>query len=190
MYKPTALPMQLLPCAIMLVMALISFVADAPGPKPPAIRVRPQTVESMNREIAHDRLLQQYSEAQDAAARVYEAHGCDPQWAEATARAAVDYHVPSRLLSALVFVESSCNPDAVSKRGAIGLTQVNPQVWHYSSDDLHDPETNLRAGTRILASYIQQSGLREGLHRYNGLGDPSNTYSNRVLLVAGYRRQE
>jgi hypothetical protein len=42
-------------------------------------------------------------------------------------------------------------------------------------------------GASILASYVHRYGLKEGLHRYNGLGNPSSEYSDKVLIVAGIR---
>jgi soluble lytic murein transglycosylase-like protein len=97
---------------------------------------------------------------------------------------AVDSRLSARIVAAIVFVESSCRADAVSKKGAIGLVQVNPRVWRYSRRELQDPYTNLQIGARILAGYIRGHGLREGLHRYNGLGDTSDDYSERVLEAA------
>ena len=77
----------------------------------------------------------------------------------------------------------------MSEKGAVGLVQINPRVWRYSRRALQDPFTNLQIGTRILAAYIRAHGLKlkEGLHRYNGLGDPSEDYSERVLQAA-YRQ--
>lgn len=45
------------------------------------------------------------------------------------------------------------------------------------------------AGSKILAGYVRRYGLREGLHAYNGFGDPTSAYPDKVLLVAGYRIQ-
>jgi hypothetical protein len=47
----------------------------------------------------------------------------------------------------------------------------------------------VRAGSKILAGYVRRYGLREGLHAYNGFRDPTSAYSDKVLLVAGYRIQ-
>lgn len=178
---------QLIPCLLMSVFAAFYFAAYAPGPTPPPVKTTPPTIASMNREIAHDRLMRRYHTAEVVARRIYRENGCDSKWASPTARAAVDFNIPVSVLSALVFVESSCRPNIVSTKGAIGLAQINPRVWHYSPNELRDPEINLRAGASILVYYVHQSGLREGLHRYNGLGDASDDYSNRVLVIAGYQ---
>jgi soluble lytic murein transglycosylase-like protein len=99
----------------------------------------------------------------------------------------VDSRLSARIVAALVFVESSCPADAVSKKGAAGLVQVNPRVWRHSRRELQDPSTNLQIGTQILAGYIRGHGLREGLHRYNGLGVTSDDYSELVLQAAYHR---
>src|SRR5574343_346734 len=57
-----------------------------------------------------------------------------------------------RLLHSWVLVESSGKPSAISKKGAIGLSQVHWPTWKHkwSKKDLMDPERNLMAGTEIL----------------------------------------
>jgi soluble lytic murein transglycosylase-like protein len=131
-----------------------------------------------------ERRQAQYAAATRAVRRVFAANGCSSRYAALTGRAAVDSGLSPRLVAALVFVESSCNSAAISSKGAIGLAQINPRVWHLSRHELQDPYINTQIGTRILAHYIRAHGLREGLHRYNGLGDSSEDYSDRVLQVA------
>ena len=104
-----------------------------------------------------------------------------------TAFAARENHVSVRLVAAQVVAESSCNPDAVSDKGAIGLMQVNPKYWPYSRQELRDPARNLQVGTAILASYIRQTGsVRDGLRHYYGIGsDPSESdaYADKILSM-------
>jgi soluble lytic murein transglycosylase-like protein len=110
--------------------------------------------------------------------------------ARATARSAVDLGLNIRILTALIFVESTCRTNAVSSKDAVGPAQVNWRVWRqYTRQQLLDPETNVRVGSKILAGYVRLYGLREGLHAYNGFGDPTSAYADKVLLVAGYRIQ-
>jgi soluble lytic murein transglycosylase-like protein len=97
-------------------------------------------------------------------------------------RAAYEQGISPRLLAAVVFVESSCNSKAVSGRDSIGLMQVNPRVWGHRQQ-LKDPEFNVRFGARILASYIHRFGIRGGLHHYNGLGNPTDDYAEKVLTA-------
>lgn len=167
--------------------ALVAQKATLPGPSPetiPATALTPVAITSMYRQ---ERQQAEYVTAEREARRVLTANGCSGQYAAMTGRAAVDSHLSVRMVAAIVFVESSCRADAVSKEGAVGLIQVNPRVWRYPRRTLQDPYTNLQIGTRILSAYIRAHGLREGLHRYNGLGDPSDEYSDRVLQAA-YRR--
>jgi hypothetical protein len=61
--------------------------------------------------------------------------------------------------------------------------QINPKVWgHY--EELRDPVQNMRLGAKILKRYTNRYGVVEGLHRYNGLGNKTNSYAERVLEVA------
>lgn len=160
----------------------------SPGQIAPPVSIQAPSAAQITRYMAQDRLRAQYRQAEATLARQFKAEGCSDQYAGLAAEAAVDNHLPPRIVGALIFVESSCRPDAVSKAGAIGLVQVNPHIWHqWSPEALRDPQTNIQAGTLILASYVRESGLREGLHRFNGLGDPNQDYSDRVMQVAGYR---
>lgn len=167
--------------------AMVEQKANLPGPTPripSATALSPQAITSNYRE---ERRQAEYRAAVRMARQVLVANGCSSEYAAIAGRAAIESRLSARMVAALVFVESSCRADAVSEKGAVGLVQVNPHVWRYSRRALKDPYTNLRIGTRILASYIRAHGVREGLHRYNGLGDASENYSARVLQAA-YRR--
>jgi len=93
------------------------------------------------------------------------------------------------LVLAVIAVESSFDPNAVSLAGAEGLMQVVPRYhgntleMHGGSDAMRDPETNVLVGARILDQYIRRTGsLERGLQRYNGaLSDGSGRYSRKVL---------
>jgi Transglycosylase SLT domain len=107
---------------------------------------------------------------------------------------AVRAGIEPRVFAATVAVESHCDQFAVSMRGAIGLMQVMPRVWkeHYNFTDrynLFNTRDNLRVGASILADLIQQYGVAEGLHHYQGMGRNCETcdlgYSNRILHLAG-----
>lgn len=167
--------------------ALVEQKANLPGPPPEPLRAIPLTPEIVTALCKREHRRAEYLAAERTARRVLVANGCSSKYAAITGQAAVESHLSARMVAALVFVESSCRANAISKKGAVGLVQVNPRVWRYSRRALQDPYTNLQVGTRILAGYIRVHGVREGLHRYNGLGDPNENYSARVLQAA-YRR--
>ena len=76
-----------------------------------------------------------------------------------------------RLINAVIQIESSWNPSAVSGPGAIGLMQVMPAnaiAYGYQPDDLYNPAINIKVGTDILRTEINKYGLTDGLAAYNG----------------------
>ena len=118
----------------------------------------------------------------EEAAKVYARFGC--KYVEETATAARNNSVPVGLLAALVIVESTCDPDAISKTGALGLTQVQPRVWKFKPCKLLEPEFNLAAGASILHDGIARYGLEGGLERYYGHDVPGSwAYVRKVLRV-------
>jgi soluble lytic murein transglycosylase-like protein len=159
-------------------------------PPPPSIKVVAPTEAQIKEQVIrerHDREIARRVERAIVTARaVYREVGCQRDERDGlsvlTGRTAYEYGISARLLAAVVYVESSCNPRAVSGKDSIGLLQVNPKVWGHR-DQLTDPEFNIHLGAKILAGYIRHYGLVEGLHHYNGLGDPSDAYARRVLAV-------
>lgn len=62
------------------------------------------------------------------------------------------YELDPALVMAVIQVESSFNPQAVSHKGAQGLMQIVPNTaTHLGLKDPMDPEANVRAGIRYLA---------------------------------------
>ena len=121
--------------------------------------------------------------------------GCenaDSELIEEVNRASARVGLGPRLVAATIAVESRCDALAVSREGAVGLMQPVPRIWKHRYDfaavNLFKPQDNLMVGTTILAGLVQEYGVREGLHRYNGLGygcaacDP--TYAERILVLA------
>lgn len=92
------------------------------------------------------------------------------------------------LLSKMAQVESSNNPKAVSKKGAVGLYQVRYSVWHKELKQvgiikgkkcLYDPEKNREAALYILHKYHNQTGdIRKTLAKYSG---GAKNYAEKVL---------
>lgn len=154
-------------------------------PKPISVRILSER--DIKEGFKHDQKRKQIQRSIKAAEIVYRRNGCRGTYAEATGRIAVEYGVSSRLLAAVVFVESSCNPNAVSDCYSVGLTQVNPKYYRYTRAELKDPQRNLEIGAGILATYIRLFGLVEGLHHYNGLGNQTDEYSTKVLTAAGIK---
>lgn len=79
--------------------------------------------------------------------------------------------VDPKLVKAVIAVESSWQPSALSSKGAIGLMQVHHPTWghKWTKEQLRDPEQNLIAGTRILKMYMKESStLSEALYKYSG----------------------
>lgn len=83
-------------------------------------------------------------------------------------------HVDPALIVALVAVESSWRPDAVSSSGARGLAQLMPTTARrLGVDDPRDPAQNLRGATAYLRSLINRFAgrgvdtLRYAIGAYN-----------------------
>lgn len=115
--------------------------------------------------------------------------------------AARNYDLNPRLLLFLTLIESRFDPQAESKKGALGMTQVMPEVWletiEFVSDrkDLMDPFLNIHAGAHVLRHYLDRAkgNVKLALLMYNrGEGavnrdilkghDPSNGYAHKVLF--------
>lgn len=70
--------------------------------------------------------------------------------------AAAEYGLEPELIRAVVHVESSFDPRAVSPAGAEGLMQIMPETAReLGLRDAFDPRENLRAGTRHLKRLIR-----------------------------------
>ncbi len=115
--------------------------------------------------------------------------------------AARNYDLNPRLLLVLTLIESRFDAQAVSSKGALGMTQVMPKVWlkriEFISDrkDLMDPFLNIHAGAHVLRHYLDRAkgNVKLALLMYNrGEGavnrdilkghDPSNGYAQKVLF--------
>ena len=74
--------------------------------------------------------------------------------------AAKEYNVPSEILKAIAYTQSSFNANAISKSGAIGLMQLMPSTAkELGVTNSYDPVQNVLGGAKYLSKL---------LNRYNG----------------------
>ena len=81
-----------------------------------------------------------------------------------------EHGVDPKLVDALVRVESAYDPNAVSRRGAMGLMQLMPATaQRLGVDDPFDPEKNVRGGVREFSRLLDQysGNLQFALAAYN-----------------------
>ena len=82
-----------------------------------------------------------------------------------------EYNLEPSLVFALIKTESSFNPNAKSKSGAIGLMQLMPKTakWvaeklnmaDFETDLLYSPQINIRLGCYYLRYLLNKSGVLE-----------------------------
>lgn len=97
-----------------------------------------------------------------------------PVWDGASAallldKVAAEVGLHPALLEALVWQESRWRPHAVSRKGAIGLTQLMPGTARELGVDPRDPAANLQGGARHLRKLIDHfdGDLVKALAAYN-----------------------
>lgn len=107
---------------------------------------------------------------------------------EAVASAAAQYGLDPKLLHAVVIVESAYRPEAVSRVGASGLTQLMPATAAgLGVRNRFDPADNLAGGAAYLAHQMLRFGdLRLALAAYNA-GPGRVTQLGRIPDIAETR---
>jgi soluble lytic murein transglycosylase-like protein len=88
----------------------------------------------------------------------------------AVERAAERHNVDPNLVRALIKVESNFNPNAVSRKGAMGLMQLMPQTAReLKLSNPFDPDQNVDAGVRHLKKLMESFGgnVQLSLAAYN-----------------------
>jgi len=125
------------------------------------------------------------------------------QWCDWIQRYAQESGLEANLIAAVITQESGGNAQAYSKSGAVGLMQVMPRdglaagfmcingpcfASRPSSNELYDPEFNIRFGTQMLAGLISRRGsVRDGLMAY-GPANVGYYYADKVLAIYESRR--
>ncbi|EPF6610188.1 lytic transglycosylase domain-containing protein [Klebsiella aerogenes] len=86
-------------------------------------------------------------------------------------QAGARHGIPEGLMTQLGGKESSYRPDAVSSKGARGLTQVMPETYRgmgYTDEQMQNPEYQADAGARYLSQMYQRFGnWRDALQAYH-----------------------
>ncbi len=93
------------------------------------------------------------------------------------------YKLPHTLLHAVITAESSYNPDAVSKAGAVGLMQLMPETAkQYGVSNRLDPKQSIYGGTRYLRylAKLFNNDLTLMLAAYNAGEGTVKRYGNKV----------
>jgi soluble lytic murein transglycosylase-like protein len=91
--------------------------------------------------------------------------------------------IQAALVRAVIVVESGFNPRAISKKGAIGLMQLQPATARrYGVKDIYDPEQNVRAGAHYLSDLLARfdSNLELALAAYNAGEDAVERYGRHI----------
>lgn len=167
-------------------MGMAAFTIDRPWPGAPSDAHAGFTTE------VPDGLSAEMARVRDWVASRYRVSGETLELVLAAAEEAGRHRgVDPLLIVAIMAVESSFNPRAVSNAGAQGLMQVIPR-YHKDKigskpgkNALFDPAFNVHVGTQVLHEGLTRYGsLQNALQYYNGsLGDPSLRYTRKVMAL-------
>ncbi len=94
----------------------------------------------------------------------------DLELEQAVSRAAQQHHVQPALLLAVMKAESSFNPTAISKAGAVGLMQLIPETAiRHGVRNLYDANDNITGGAKHLRYLLDRfhGNIRLALAAYN-----------------------
>jgi soluble lytic murein transglycosylase-like protein len=112
------------------------------------------------------------------------AHLVDPsRFSPLVEQAAREHQIDQALLRAVIAVESGYDPNAVSRKGAVGLMQLMPQTARrYGVKNIYDPAQNIQGGARYLRDLMGKfnNDLPLVLAAYNAGEDAIAQYGNRI----------
>ncbi len=93
------------------------------------------------------------------------------------------YKLPHTLLHAVITAESSYNPNAISRAGAVGLMQLMPATAkQYGVSNRRDPKQNIYGGSRYLRYLLKlfKNDLTLALAAYNAGEGAVKKYGNKI----------
>jgi len=120
------------------------------------------------------------------------------EWDKYITRYSKEYGVDEDLVRAVIKIESANNPNALSRKGAMGLMQLMPQTAKMLGvTDAWDPEQNIRGGVKYLSQLSDKfngdivkilAGYNAGPNRvdqYNGIPPFAETqnYVKKVMAI-------
>ena len=93
------------------------------------------------------------------------------------------YKIPHTLVHAVITAESSYNPDAISRAGAVGLMQLMPETAkQYGVSNRRDPKQSIYGGSRYLRHLLKlfKNDLSLALAAYNAGEGAVKKYGNKI----------
>jgi len=93
------------------------------------------------------------------------------------------YKLQHTLLHAVIMAESSYNPNAISRAGAVGLMQLMPETAkQYGVSPRRDPKQNIYGGSRYLRYLLKlfKNDLSLALAAYNAGEGTVKKYGNKI----------
>jgi len=104
----------------------------------------------------------------DPAVAGAEAAGEAARFAEIIDRTSAAHSVDPGLVHAMIQVESGYHPGATSRKGAMGLMQLMPEIARrYDVVDPYEPAANIEAGVKHLKSLLTRYAVPQALAAYN-----------------------